>query len=115
MKSTQSTEASLDEIILDSIANLKPGTYIFPRMLAGELLQHVGSCSDYGGVADGVSPFLIGVAVRRLVSNYTEGDEWKIELLKGLFFNPNATIQATINVHVTPEDHCLVVSSNPRV
>lgn len=107
MQSTRSTEESLSKIIIESIEYLKPGTNIFPRGLAGQILQHVGSCGEYGGVANGVSPFLIGVAIRRLVSNYTEGDEWKIEFLKGLFFNPNATIKATINVHVTPDDRQL--------
>jgi hypothetical protein len=107
MNSTQSTEAYLQKVILESIWYLNPGSNIFPRTLAGELLQHVGSCGEYGGVANGVSPFLIGVAIQRLVSNYTEGDEWKIEFLKGLFYHPNATIQAAMNVYVTPEDRNL--------
>ena len=107
MSSAQSDEVALQRLILESIEYLQPGTSIFPRGIAGEILQHVGSCGGYGGVADGVSPFLIGVAIKRLVSNYTEGNEWKIEFLKGLFFNPNTTIQATMNVHVTPDDRLL--------
>ena len=108
MNSTQSTEADLYKIILESISCLKPGTNIFPRYLAGVLLQHVGSCGEYGGVANGVSPFLIGVAIQRLVSNYTEGEEWKVEFLKGLFYNPNFIIHTTMNLRVTPDDRHLV-------
>ena len=107
MNSTQSTEVPLHVIILESIKYLKPGTNIFPRNLAGELLQHVGSCGEYGGVANGVSPFLIGVAIQRLVSNYTDDDGWKVEFLKGFFFNPNVTIKATMEVFVTPEDRSI--------
>ncbi len=104
MNSTQSTEVSLNEIILVSMQYLSPGTSIFPRRLAGEILQHVGREGEYGGVAEGITPFLIGVAIQRLVSNYTENDEWKIEFLKGLFFNPNVTVTASMNVHVSPDD-----------
>lgn len=107
MNSAQSTEDSLQFLLIESMGYLKPGTAIFPRAIAGELLQHVGSCGEYGGVANGVTPFLIGVAVQRLVSNYTDSNEWKVEFLKGLFFNPNTTIQATMNVYVTPEDRLL--------
>jgi hypothetical protein len=107
MNSTRSTEAELRNVILESILYLKPGTNVFPRGLAASLLQHVGDHGEYGGVANGVTPFLIGVAIRRLVSNYTEGDEWKIEFLKGLFFNPNTTVHATIQVAVNPEDRFL--------
>lgn len=107
MNNTQSNEVSLQQLIFESMKYLEPGTHIFPRGIAGELLQHVGNCGEYGGVANGVSPFLIGVAIQRLVSNYTEGSEWKVEFLKGLFYNPNTTIQATMNVYVTPEDRLL--------
>jgi hypothetical protein len=107
MNSTQSTEEALHNLILESIQYLKPGTNVFPRGIAAELLQHVGYHGEYGSVANGVSPFLIGVAIRRLVSNYTDGDEWKIEFLKGLFFNPNTTMQARIHVVVNPEDRFL--------
>lgn len=107
MNSAQSNEVSRQRLILEATKYLTPGTLVFPRGIAGELLQHVGSCGGYGGVVDGVSPFLIGVAIQRLVSNYTDGDEWKIEFLKGLFFNPNTTIQATMNIHVIPEDRLL--------
>ncbi len=107
MNSTQSAEIHLQKTILESIWYLNPGSNIFPRTLAGGLLQHVGSCGEYGGVANGVTPFLIGVAIQRLVSNYTEGDEWKIEFLKGLFYHPSADILATMNVYVTPEDRDL--------
>ncbi len=107
MKSTQSTEESVSEIILASMQYLKPGTSIFPRRLAGLVLQHVGSCGEYGGVAEGITPFLVGVAIQRLVSNYTDNDDWKIEFLKGLFYNPNVTVQATMRVHVTPNDRQL--------
>ena len=107
MKSTQSTEADLHNLILESMQYLQPGTKIFPRQIAGLVLQHVGQAGEYGGVVEGINPFLIGVAIRRLVSNYTEGDEWKIELLKGLLFNPNTTIAARIQVVVNPEDRLL--------
>lgn len=107
MNSIQSNEVSLQQLILESMRYLEPGTNVFPRGIAGGLLQHVGSCGEYGGVANGVSPFLIGVAIQRLVSNYTEGSDWKVEFLKGLFYNPNTTIQATMNVYVTPEDRLL--------
>jgi hypothetical protein len=107
MKSTQSSEDDVQAIVLESIKHLQPGSLIFPRALASEILQHVGMHGEYGGVVDGISPFLIGVAVRRLVSNYTEGDEWKIEFLKGLFFNPNTTINTQMQVVVNPEDRFL--------
>jgi hypothetical protein len=108
MNSTQSTEKSSTTILLEDLSKyLTPDTNGFPRQIAGELLQRVGMCGDYGGVARGISPFLIGIAIQRLVSNYTEGDEWKIEFLKGLFFHPRTTIHATIEVHVTPEDRSL--------
>lgn len=107
MKSTQSTEADLRNLILEAIEYLQPGTKIFPRQIASLVLQHIGHDGEYGGVVEGITPFLIGVAIQRLVSNYTEGDEWKIEFLKGLFFNPNTTINARIQVVVNPEDRLL--------
>ena len=107
MNSTRSTEAELHQLILEAISYLQPGTNVFPRGVAAELLQHVSYHGEYGGVVNGVSPFLIGVAIRRLVSNYTEGDEWQIEFLKGLFFNSNTAMQAKIHVVVNPEDRFL--------
>ncbi len=107
MNSTRSNEADLHRTVLESMRYLEPGTNTFPRALAAALLQHVGHHGEYGGVAENVSPFLIGVAVRRLVSNYTEGDEWLIEFLKGLFYNPNTTIQAKMHIVVKPEDRLL--------
>lgn len=107
MFSAQSDEVTTHALVRLAMVYLSPGTNIFPRAIAGEVLQRVGSAGEYGGVEDGISPFLIGVAIQRLVSNYTDGDEWKIEFLKGLFFNPNVTITATMNVCVTPEDRLL--------
>ena len=102
----KSNEA-LSPIVLESVEYLKPGTAIFPRGCAAEILQHVSDFGEFGGVDNGPGPFLIGVAIQRLVSNYTHDDGWKIEFLKGLFFNPNITVQTTITVHVSPEDRSI--------
>ncbi|MEN9337929.1 MAG: hypothetical protein RIQ41_243 [Candidatus Parcubacteria bacterium] len=107
MESTQSNDDSLLALVAEAKSYLHPNTNCFPRSIAGEILQHVGRHGDYGGVAKWVSPFMIGIAVQRLVRNYTKGDEWKIQFLKGLFFNPHATITAELDVHVTPEDRDL--------
>lgn len=107
MSTIRSTEVT-PELILLAMTYLQSGSNVFPRNLAGLILQHVGHSGEYGGVVNGVSPFLIGVAIQRLVSNYTDNDDWKVEFLKGLFYNPNVTIQAKMNIVVVPEDRCLV-------
>lgn len=81
MNNTQSTEDSLFVLVAEAKTYLHPNTNGFPRGIAGEILQHVGRHGDYGGVVSGITPFLIGIAIQRIVQNYTEGDEWKIEFL----------------------------------
>jgi hypothetical protein len=107
MNNTQSTEDSLFVLVAEAKTYLHPNTNGFPRGIAGEILQHVGRHGDYGGVVSGITPFLIGIAIQRIVQNYTEGDEWKIEFLKGLFFNPHTTIETKMDIHISPEDRYL--------
>lgn len=75
---------------------LTPGNSIFPRAIAGEILERVGKEGHHGGVAEGFDAFIVGVAVRRLVSNYpSSGDhegDWKVGFMVGLNFNPNTDI-----------------------
>lgn len=83
--------------LLDTARNfLTPGNNIFPRAIAAEILDRVAEQGQHGGVAEGFDAFIVGVAVRRLVSNYPssgehEGD-WKVGFMVGLNFNPNTDI-----------------------
>lgn len=75
---------------------LTPGNRVFPRSIAAEILDRVAEAGDSGGVVEGFDAFIVGVAVRRLVSNYpSSGDhegDWKIGFMVGLNFNPNTDI-----------------------
>jgi hypothetical protein len=71
--------------------HLCPGSRCFPRDVAAEILQRIGVEGESGCVVPGFDPFLIGVAVRRIISIYAPDgapDWWWEPFMTGLTFKP---------------------------
>jgi len=69
---------------------LVPSLGCFPRRLAAEILSRFASFGEFGGRVKDFEPFIIGVAVRRILPNYGETDDetsvWD-QFLMGLDFD----------------------------
>jgi len=76
------------QLLEEAKSYLAPGSLTFPRDIAAEILDRVAESGEYGGVSEGLNPFIIGVAIRRLARNYSDGD-WRKDFMLGLNFNPN--------------------------
>lgn len=107
MNSVQLVDNSLQQLTEEARSYLNEDSNGFPRGVASEILDHVARNGDFGGVAEGLSPFLIGVAIRRIVQNYTENNDWENQFLKGLFYHPRNSTRIHQNLWAMPEDRNL--------
>jgi hypothetical protein len=64
-------------------AGFQPGNPL-DRRVAAHILALVAEEGQSGNVSHHVTPELIGAAIRRLVSNYGDGDDWFERFMRGL-------------------------------
>lgn len=64
-------------------AGFQPGNPL-DRRVAAHILALVAEEGQSGNVSHHVTPELIGAAIRRLVSNYGDGDDWFKRFMHGL-------------------------------
>jgi hypothetical protein len=82
-KTVEDLEMTEDEQYRALLRNFDASKFL-SRGTASYILSEVAACGEYGGVCEFVTPEMVGAAVRRLVSNYTEDHMWLPLFLRGL-------------------------------